>query len=175
MEATLVLLTERYFNFTPTQNSQMFVFVGVLILLVQGGLVRRLAKKNIEGRMVSTGCLLVAIGLALTPTFHNIPMLCVSMAILALGSGINTPANQSILSKLANPERLGGVMGVGQSLSTLGRIIGPALGCFFFQHVGPPCPYWIGAVVMVVALIISLKLPAPAASREATPAETAAH
>jgi len=174
MEATLVLLTQQYFHFTPQQNSNLFVYVGVLILLVQGGLVRRLAKKNIEKRMVSAGCFLTAIGLLFTPVFHSVVGLCVALAFLAVGSGINTPANQSILSKLSPPEKVGGVLGVGQSLSTLGRILGPAVGAAAFGTLGAFCPYVIGAVAMVVAFLFSLKLPAPDKSAPtAQPVQTA--
>lgn len=95
------------------------------------------------------------------------------MAVLAIGSGINTPANQSMLSQLAPAERVGGVMGVGQSLSTLGRILGPAIGGLSFQYGGAATPYLIGAVAMVVAFVLNLKLPAPNRSNRLKTAETA--
>jgi MFS family permease len=173
MEATLVLLTQQYFNFTPKLNSYLFVYVGVLILLVQGGLVRRMAKKGIEKRMVISGCFLTAIGLLFTPATHTVVGLCVALAFLAVGSGINTPANQSILSKLSPPEKVGGVLGVGQSLSTLGRILGPAIGTAAFGYFGAFSPYAIGAVAMLVAFVFSLKLPTPDKSAPAAqPVET---
>lgn len=176
METTLVLLTKDYFGFTPIQNSMLFVYVGVLILLVQGGLVRRMTKKNIEKRMISAGTLITAFGLALAPAFHNVPMLCVALFLLALGSGINTPSNQSILSKLAPTEKMGGILGVGQSVATLGRILGPALAGFAYQHYGPAVPYWVGAAVMLIACAFSGRLPLPEPrNQETRPVEIAAH
>jgi MFS family permease len=85
--------------------------------------------------------------------------LYVALAVLAIGSGINTPANQSMLSKLANREKMGAVLGVGQSLATLGRILGPAIGCLAYDRLGMQSPYVIGALSMVVALLFSLKVP----------------
>jgi len=175
MEATIVFLTRDYFKFGPAENSYLFVYIGFLIVLVQGGLVRRMTKKNIEKRMVMAGTLLLAIGLLLTPAFHSVVGLCVAMAVLALGSGINTPANQSILSKLAPVSQVGGVMGVGQSLSTLGRILGPAIGGYTFQHMGVAAPYCVGAVAMMVAFLLSFKLPTPDTAQAPKPAETAVH
>jgi MFS family permease len=108
-----------------------------------------------------------------TPATHTVVGLCVALAFLAVGSGINTPANQSILSKLSPPEKVGGVLGVGQSLSTLGRILGPAIGTAAFGYFGAFSPYAIGAVAMLVAFVFSLKLPTPDKSAPAAqPVET---
>jgi len=159
METTLVLLTNDQFGFTPRQNSMLFFYIGILIVLVQGGLIHRLSKRYGEKVLINFGTCLIGLGLVLTPITHSLPVLYFSLALLAFGSGINTPANQSMLSKLAPVDRAGGVLGVGQSLSTLGRIIGPIVGGAAYQFLGPIAPYGIGAVAMVVAFLISLGLP----------------
>ncbi len=159
METTLVLLTNDRFKFTTNQNSWMFTYVGFWIVMVQGGMIHRLSKKYGEKKLIGVGSILVAIGLLLTPATVNIAVLAVALALLAIGSGINTPSNQSMLSRLAPPDQVGGVLGVGQSLSTLGRIVGPVVGGASYQYLNVASPYWIGAVAMVVAFALSLKLP----------------
>lgn len=159
MEATLILLTNKQFNFTTVQNALMFVYIGVLMVIVQGRLIHGLSKKHGEKKLITVGALLIAVGLIMTPFSSNIPILYVSLALLAFGSGFATPANQSLLSKLAPEDRMGGVLGVGQSLSTLGRIIGPTLGCYLFQTVGMSSPYIVGASAMVAVLLLSFALP----------------
>ncbi|MBX9691514.1 MAG: MFS transporter, partial [Cyanobacteria bacterium] len=159
MEATLILFTNKQFHFDTFQNMLMFTYIGVLMVIVQGGLIHRLVKKYGEKRLITAGTALIAIGLALTAFTDNIVTLYIDLAILAVGTGINTPANQAILSKLAPKATVGGVMGVGQSLSTLGRILGPAVGCFAFQNIGMSSPYTLGAVVMVAAIAASMFLP----------------
>lgn len=163
MEATIVMLTHKQFQFTAEQNSWMFTYIGLLIVFVQGGMIHRLTKKYGEKKLIGIGSIMVAIGLILTPITANLWVLGLALFFLAIGSGLNNPANQSMLSKLAPAERTGGVLGVGQSLSTLGRIAGPIVGGFSFQYLGMSSPYYIGAVAMVVAFILSLKLPDPAA------------
>lgn len=159
METTLVLLTHDQFKFSTNMNSWMFTYIGVLIVLVQGGLIHRLTKKFGERKLIGTGLALAAAGLLLTPATTNVVVLATALAFLAIGSGINNPSNQSMLSKLAPADRVGGVLGVGQSLSTLGRIVGPVVGASAYQHLGYSSPYWIGTVAMVVALCMSFKLP----------------
>ncbi|HEY9792589.1 MAG TPA: MFS transporter [Candidatus Obscuribacterales bacterium] len=159
MEITLVLLTSKYFGYTIRDNSLMFVYIGVLIVLVQGGLIRRLAKKYPEKPLIGIGTLLVAGGLFLTPATHNLGILYGALALLAVGSGINNPSSSSLVSKLADPTRVGGVMGVSQSMSTLGRILGPIAGGYLWQQFGPSSPYLVGGSCMAAAFLLSFSLP----------------
>lgn len=159
MEATLILLTNKIFKFNDVQNMLMFLYIGILMVFVQGGLIHRLNKKYGEKKLIIIGTALIALGLLATPISKNPVVLYAALAVLALGSGINTPANQSILSKLAPSDTAGGVLGVGQSLSTLGRILGPIVGCYVFEKLGAQSPYMIGAATMVIAFVLGFMLP----------------
>lgn len=160
MESTLVLLTGKMFGWGPGQNTFMFVYIGLWIILVQGGLIRRLTKKYPEKSLISVGCLFTAAGLFLTPLKADVNWLYVALGLLSIGSGITNPCNQSLISKLAPEEIVGGVLGLGQSVSTLGRILGPVVGCYLFEHVGHMSPYMVGGVGMMLAVVTSLMLPA---------------
>jgi len=163
MEATIVLLTTKKLNFGSFENTMMFLYIGLLIVFVQGGMIHRLNKKYGEKKLIGIGSVMVALGLLLTPVSSNLYVLGAALFLLAVGSGLNSPANQSLLSKLAPENKTGGVLGVGQSLSTLGRIAGPVIGGFAFQYLGMSSPYFIGAVAMAVAFVLSMKLPDSAA------------
>jgi MFS transporter, DHA1 family, tetracycline resistance protein len=159
METTLVLLTHQYYNFTMAQNSYLFTGLGLVMVLIQGGLIRRLSKKYAEAPLISVGTALITIGLLLTPATHSLLVLCVALIILATGSGINNPSNSSLLSKLSPRNETGGVLGIGQSMSTLGRILGPVAGGYLFDAMGASSPYWLGAACMLLACVLSFKLP----------------
>lgn len=159
METTLVLLTSKYYNFTMAQNSYLFAGLGLVMVVIQGGLIRQLSKKYPDAQLVSIGTALIAVGLVLTPATHSLVVLCVALIILATGSGINNPSNSSLLSKLSPGDQTGGVMGIGQSMSTLGRILGPVAGGYLFDAMGAGSPYWLGAAAMMIACLLSFKLP----------------
>lgn len=159
METTLVLLTSKFYGFTMEDNSWLFVGLGLIMVFVQGFLIRKIGKIYPDSLLISLGTALIAIGLILTPITHNLVVLCIALIILATGSGINNPSNSSLLSKLAPADETGGVMGIGQSMATLGRILGPVVGGYLFDHVGPSSPYWVGAAVMGVAFALSFRLP----------------
>jgi MFS transporter, DHA1 family, tetracycline resistance protein len=160
MESTLVLLTERKFHYTPADNGWMFTFVGFVMVLVQGGMVGRLSKKYGERRLIITGAIVSAIGLILIPITGLTLVLYAGLSLLAIGSGINNPSNQSLISKYANSQQVGGVLGLGQSLSTLGRIIGPIVACAAFQYCGMASPYFLAACSLVAAAFMCSRLPA---------------
>jgi DHA1 family tetracycline resistance protein-like MFS transporter len=159
METTLVLLAEHKFAFSASDNAYMFTFIGFIMVLVQGGLIGRLSKAFGEKALVIAGCVIVSSGLLLTAFSSTVPLLYGAVALLAIGSGINNPSNQSILSRLANEDRVGGVLGVGQSMSTLGRILGPVVGGALYSYVGQSSPYVLGSACMLFACLLALFLP----------------
>lgn len=159
MEATLVLLTSKLYNWGPKENGLLFVYIGILIVIVQGGMIRQLTKKYSEKKLITVGSFLVAAGLFLTPVTNSWMVLALAMTLLSIGSGINNPCNQSIISKLAPEETVGGVLGLGQSVSTLGRIFGPIVGCALFERLGYLSPYIAGGLCMIIVVALSFNLP----------------
>ena len=159
MEATLALLAVKWYQFDRAQMSWLFTFIGFVMVFVQGGLIGRLSKKCAEGQLIGVGALFVMAGLLCTALWRSVTGLYVAMALLAIGTSIINPSNQSLTSKLADPEKVGGVLGVGQSLSTLGRVLGPIAGTVAFQQLGVEFPYYVGAGVMFVVLMLSFGLP----------------
>lgn len=173
METTLVLLATKWYGFTSADISWLFTFVGFVMVMVQGGFVGRAAKRSGEKSLILAGSLLVAVGFMLTVLLHQVWGLYLAMGVIACGISINNPSNQSMLSKLANPSETGGVLGVGQSLSTLGRILGPMAGGAAYQYLNVESPYYLGSVCMMVVFAMALRLPSgkPAAPENATTPE----
>ena len=47
-------------------------------------------------------------------------------------------------------------IGVNQSFSALGRIVGPAVGGWFYQVYGLRSPFWLATATSVIALLMLL-------------------
>ncbi len=60
MESTIVLFLDRHFGFKERGTGLFFLFVGFVIIAVQGGMVGRLVKKVGEWQMAIIGPVLVA-------------------------------------------------------------------------------------------------------------------
>lgn len=157
-EWTLPLLLKNTRGYTESQIGYLFGYVGVLIVITQGGLVGRLVRALGERRLVLIGTLAMAIGLGLIPFAGTVPALCLVLALLAFGQGLNSPSLASLISQTADPAHHGQILGISQSPSSLAMILGPAWGGFTFGHVAPGAPYLTAGLFMAVAFGLSLRL-----------------
>jgi multidrug resistance protein len=116
-----------HFGWTIREISYSFAFVGVLAVLVQGGLLRRLLKKNIEKQVAATGALCLSISLFWLPRVSGKNAFLGSCALMALGNGLLTPTLSGMASRFVHGSAQGRLMGLMTSAGSLGRFLGPAL------------------------------------------------
>jgi len=158
METTFAMWSERRFNWGPQQNGYLFAFIGLLVALVQGGLVGRLARRFGEANLIVQGAVALAIGMLLIPFSDGLAMLLVAMTIVAYGFGVITPSMNSMISLQIGPGEQGGVMGVTRSATTLARVVGPAWAGTLFMVLGKDWPYFGGAMVMLAVIYLGLRV-----------------
>jgi len=156
LEATFALMTARKFGFDARANGYLFAYIGVLITIVQGGLTGKLAKRFGERRLISVGLFCMIFGLGLLPYSVGLKSLLLVLVVLVGGHGSTNPSISSLISQSASTEDQGGILGVAQSLASLGRILGPIWGGFTFDAFGFQYPYLTGSLFMAVAFSLSL-------------------
>jgi MFS family permease len=170
-EATFSLLGERRFDLTEGSTAAVFVLIGLLLVAVQGGLVRPVTDRFGLHRTLRGGLALTTAGLAVLAVARSWPVLLAALALLVLGQGLTTPTLTSVVADRAPEDARGSVLGVQQSAGALARIVGPALAGALFGHVGIPAPYLVGAAVMGVALLLAVTASAdPDEASHAAPA-----
>lgn len=174
METTFAMWTERAFGWGPRPNGYLLAFVGIINALIQGGLTGRLTKRFGERRLVAQGALALAVGCALFSLSTTPAMLVGVMVIMSYGFSVMFPAMNSLVSRSAGSERQGGVLGLSRSASTLGRVIGPAIGGVLFAFLGRNAPYVGSAILMAGIFWLAVRRRQPAldesAEAEAEPA-----
>jgi predicted MFS family arabinose efflux permease len=168
MEATYALLSWHRYGIDQAHVSWLFAYIGILVVVVQGGLIGRLARAFGEKRLLVFGLVLQALALAALPFAGNVTGLMIATAPLAIGSGLSQPALSSLLSRLAHREDQGGTLGIGESASAFGRIIGPEAGTFTFGRLSMAAPYLGGAALMAIAALVGLTVRGRAEAPEAT-------
>jgi len=154
MEGTYSLLAKHRMGFGQRGVSYLFTYIGVLIVIVQGGLVGPLTRKFGEKRLLVVGLALQAIALASLGVVTGLPGFLAATAPLAIGSGLSSPAITALISRHSAKDDQGGTLGLGQSAAAMGRILGPEAGTFTFSSLSPAFPYAAGALVMAVASAI---------------------
>lgn len=161
MEFTLTFVAVERFHYTPRDNALMFVFVGFVIALVQGGILRRLAPRLGDRRVAMLGLGLLVPGFVLVGYAASPAILYVGLAGMAFGSALATPTLSALASQYAPPEQQGLALGLFRSLSALSRAIGPLLGGLLYWRFGSESPYVIGAILVLIPLGLATRLPRP--------------
>lgn len=163
-ESTLSLLTKN-FNYSDRQNFYVFAYIGFILTLSQGFLVRRLVPKLGEKRMAIIGTTLMTIGfLSLLVMLYSAVsgswILYVILPLPTVGFSCLNPSLQSLLSRHTADDQQGGALGVGQSMSALARIAGPVCGIALHKY-GESLPYLAAGILMAagIALVGLLKPP----------------
>jgi DHA1 family tetracycline resistance protein-like MFS transporter len=153
METTFALLGADRFSLTARDLGGVFTLLGVVIVIVQGGLVGRLAKKLGELKLVVIGVLVMALGLVLVPTTHELAISVLGLAVLAFGQALATPSLSTLLSRRATAAEQGSVLGSGQAMSALARAVGPLLAGGLYDR-SVVLPYGVGAILCVCAALL---------------------
>jgi len=156
MEAMFGLLNEHRYGLKVRDTGYLFAFLGILMSVMQGVLVGPLAKRLGERRLIVLGTFTMIFGLGLMPYALNMPTYCLILALLSFGAGINNPSISALLSKSCKTDEQGGIMGIAQSMASLGRILGPLWGGYAFGAFGVVSPFLTAGMFMGLAFLLSL-------------------
>lgn len=165
MEFTLTFFAAERFSFNSMDNAKMFVFIGVLIALIQGGVVRRHAHKIGEKKMTLTGLALLIPGLIFISIAYNTLIMYMGLALVSIGAAMVIACLSALVSLYTPEKEQGKSIGIFRSLGALGRVVGPFIACLLYWRYGASAPYYVSAIFMVVPLVLLLWLEAPGLSQ----------
>ena len=177
LEQTFRMFTEDEFRMNEGGTGAVLGLVGVVLVVVQGFVLRRLARITSERALVRAGVLIQAVAftfIGVSPRFGPtaVAVLYMAMGVNAFGSALVAPSLSALVSKCSDGQNQGVVLGVLQSAGALARVCGPATGGVLYAHIGHSAPYFAAAAGMLLAALVSLRLTrphAPKASAKPTP------
>lgn len=161
IEFTLTFLAAERLDYGHGDLAWMFVFVGLIIAFVQGGLVRRMAPKHGERKLARMGLILTMPGFAIIGAAQSGVVLYTGLAFMAVGSAFVMPCLSALVSRYAPAERQGLALGTFRSMGSLSRAVGPVIGALIYWRFGSSSPYWIGAAFLLIPIGMAMTLPAP--------------
>jgi MFS family permease len=155
-EATFPLLIKRGFHFIAKGHAvgYLFTYCGLISATLQGGVVGRLVKKFGEQKLIFISLIIVAVGLGMLPFQTGWTGLLISLALLAIGSGLNRPPVFGLISILSPSNEQGANLGVAQSIGSLARIFGPIFAASLLD-VRLYLPYVICSVIAVLTAALA--------------------
>lgn len=169
------LFTEQVYRFGAPQTGYALGVFGVVGALVLGS-VRKLVQLFSERAVAFTALAILAAGFVTLAAAPPLAGFWVGLCLIAIGSAAATPCLTAMLSHCVGGGEQGRVMGLSQSFTTLGRVIGFSLGGLLYGAFGPLQTFASGAgfTLLGAAGLLTLRLQTPPPAEQAPPAEPAA-
>jgi DHA1 family multidrug resistance protein-like MFS transporter len=155
LEATLQYFQMIRIQATPVDIGWMFMISGIVGAIIQGGVVRKMASKGAELRVIGLGLFLSAIGFALLLLSSNIWTASFYLSIFAAGNALVRPCVTSLITKKTTVGQ-GVATGLNSSMDSLGRIIGPLIGGSLFM-INPHWPFLFGSLICILAILMLIR------------------
>ncbi len=164
VQSTWTFFTMEQFSWTEAMVGYSLAFVGIMVAIVQGGLIRFIIPKIGQKRSVYLGLILYAIGLLLFAFASRGWMMFAFLIPYCLG-GICGPALQGIISSQVPPNEQGELQGALASLFSVTAIIGPPLMTNLFAIFTsdnalayfPGAAFLAGAFLTVLSVILAMR------------------
>ena len=161
-QSTWTFFTMERFGWNETWVGYSLAFVGLMVALVQGGLIGVVVPRLGPNRSVYLGLLLYALGFLLFAFANQSWMMFAFIIPYSLG-GISGPALQGIISGQVPANEQGELQGALTSLVSLTSIVGPPVMTNLFAYFTgssaplyfPGAPFLAGALLCLISVVLA--------------------
>ncbi|NTI24976.1 TCR/Tet family MFS transporter [Rhizobium rhizogenes] len=156
MQSNFSAYLMRILHFGPFDIGMVLLAVGVMDILSQGMLTRKLLPRFGNHRIIRAGLLINAVGFVLIAAIafaSSTALLIPAILVFTLGDGLFQPAMNALATSSPSPENQGQLQGAYQGQQALARLFAPLLAAICTM-LGAATPYWVGATLIVLALAI---------------------
>jgi DHA1 family tetracycline resistance protein-like MFS transporter len=164
VQSTWTFFNIEKFQWSNTLMGISLTVIGLLIAIVQGGLIRYINPKLGDERSIYVGLGLYSLGLFLFSFANDGWMMFIFLIPYCLG-GIAGPAIQSIISGNVPKNEQGELQGALTSLMSATSIVGPLLMTNLFAWFTRPegdikfagAPFFAGAILMLISAVVAMR------------------
>jgi DHA1 family multidrug resistance protein-like MFS transporter len=139
------------FGFDTRQVGALWMVIGGVLILGQGGLTGPLTKRYGELPLIRAGLVFGAVGFLSISFAVDFITLLLALGFFTLTLALIGPALNAYISRFAG-EHQGTVMGLNSASTSLGRVVGPLLAGPLFD-LNMEYPFWSGAAILLLGAI----------------------
>ena len=168
MESMFVLFTKDVYGFGTTANGYVLAYLGVVIAVVQGGLVGRAAARWGEKRLAMGGAAVEFFGLLAIPFAPQVGRLLPPvgplgpellallgiLAVLAVGNGFTNVSLTTLVSRSASEDEQGSAFGLTQSAASIARAVGPVAAGALYTGLAYWAPFVAGGLLVLPIVVL---------------------
>jgi len=157
LEFTVTFLMFHKFGFSSIDQAKMFLTTGVIMSLLQGGVVRRIKNEKMKQSAV-LGLALIVPSFIVVGLSKNVFWLYIGMSLFAISTAFCVTCMTTLTAKYGSFDQKGTVLGIFRSLGALARALGPIVASTAFWSIGSTPTYLIGGFALLYPTVKLYKL-----------------
>ena len=138
------------FRFDAAQIGMFLGYLGIWIVIAQGGLLRPISRRWRPSQVLRVALLLSGLSLPMLLVPHQSGWLYAIVPFVAVFQGLSQPNATAIASGLATQEEQGEILGINQSITSLGQAIPPIV-AGIITSININLPIAVGATATLLA------------------------
>jgi DHA1 family tetracycline resistance protein-like MFS transporter len=138
------------FKFDAARIGMFLGYMGIWIVIAQGGLLRPISRRWGPSQVLRVSLLFSGLSLPMLLIPHQSGWLYAIVPFVALFQGLSQPNATAIASGLATPEEQGEILGINQSITSLGQAIPPVV-AGIITSININLPIAVGATATLLA------------------------
>ncbi len=150
-EATFALYIKHLYGMTSEDLGYMFLVMGIIAAIVQGGMIGKLVKKFGEPSVLAVGLLLYVVGFVAVVYGYSFWSFALILSLFGAGQGMIRATSTAMITQRTTQGQ-GVTSGTMSSMDSLGRILGPLVAGYIYE-LFPTSPFIMGAVLVAFILI----------------------
>nr|XP_026488434.1 major facilitator superfamily domain-containing protein 10 isoform X3 [Vanessa tameamea] len=165
LEFTITFLTHHTFGYTAMQQGKMFLVIGFIMAVLQGGAARRLSARGAERAaklaLILTPFSFICVAFAAVqrpPIFSPLVWLWAGLVLFAVSTAFAVSCMTALATTQAAGAGRGAALGALRSLGALARAAGPLLASAVYWCSGAATTYTIGSIVLILPAVMLVKL-----------------
>lgn len=159
MEFSINFFFNDVLGFTPRQIGFSFVYMGLIVIFVQGGIIRKISGKISEKHISIFGSLLLLVGFFFLSIARTPFLTFFSLSFLSLGSALLNPSLSSLVSIFSANAEQGKSIGLFRGLGSLARAFSPLIFSVLYFHFGPEFGFLTSGILSIFVFILLLFVP----------------
>ncbi|XP_031842760.1 major facilitator superfamily domain-containing protein rtet isoform X2 [Nomia melanderi] len=157
LEFTLTFLTHYLFEFTSMQQGWMFLGIGLVMAILQGGWVRTISPNKTKAT-TELGLWLIIPAFVCIGIAEDLLLLFIGVLLFAISTAMVVTCMMTLVSRIGPENQKGVITGVFRSLGALARACGPIVSSSAFWYIGSKTTYLIGAILLIFPPLVLRKI-----------------
>lgn len=156
-QTVFALFAQRKLGLSAQSTGFVLTYIGLYSVFVQGVGIGLLTKRFQDNTIIMAALWLMFLGFIGWSLAPNLAVMLLVILPLAGGGWTVNTIITSAITKVVNPEEIGGMLGISASLESITRVIAPTIGSYVLGSIGTWAPGVVSAAVILWAIWLAYR------------------